>query len=71
MKINALDYDSKELVKIIREWSELTQEEFAKKVNVSKGTVQNYEQGKRNYTFKTLIEICKKNNINIILEKKK
>ncbi len=71
MKINALDYDSKELFKIIREWSELTQEEFAKKVNVSKGTVQNYEQGKRNYTFKTLIEICKKNNINIILEKKK
>lgn len=47
MKINALDYDSKELVKIIREWSELTQEEFAKKVNVSKGTVQNYEQGKK------------------------
>lgn len=71
MKINALDYDSKELFKIIREWSELTQEKFAKKVNVSKGTVQNYEQGKRNYTFKTLIEICKKNNINIILEKKK
>ena len=52
MKINALDYDSKELFKMIREWSELTQEEFARKINVSKGTVQNYEQGKRNYTFK-------------------
>lgn len=71
MKINALDYDSKELFKMIREWSELTQEEFAGKINVSKGTVQNYEQGKRNYTFKSLMEICKKNNINIILEKKK
>ena len=52
-------------------WSELTQDEFAKKINVSKGTVQNYEQGKRNYTFKTLMEICKKNDINIIFEKKK
>ena len=71
MKINGLDYNSKDLFKIIREWSELTQEEFAKKSNVSKGTVQNYEQGKRNYTFKTLIEICKKNDINIIFEKKK
>ena len=29
MKINALDYESKELFKIIREWSELTQDEFA------------------------------------------
>ena len=71
MKINGLDYNSKELFKIIREWTELTQEEFAKKINVSKGTVQNYEQGKRNYTFKTLMEICKKNNINVIFEKKK
>ena len=40
VKINALDYEAKELFKIIREWSELTQEEFAKKINVSKGTVQ-------------------------------
>ena len=71
MKINALDYNSKELFKIIREWTELSQEEFAKTINVSKGTVQNYEQGKGNYTFKTLMEICKKNNINIIFEKKK
>ncbi len=71
MKINALDYNSKELFKIIREWTELSQEEFAKTISVSKGTVQNYEQGKRNYTFKTLMEICKKNNINIIFEKKK
>ena len=71
MKINALDYDSKELFKMIREWSELTQEEFARKINVSKGTVQNYEQSKRNYKIKNIIKIYKKNNINIILEKKK
>ena len=71
MKINGLDYNSKELFKIIREWTELSQEEFAKTISVSKGTVQNYEKGKRNYTFKTLMEICKKNNINIIFEKKK
>ena len=71
MKINARDYEPKELFKIIREWTELTQEEFAKKINVSKGTVQNYEQGKRNYTFKSIKEICEENGINIIFEKKK
>ncbi len=71
MKIQASDYNSKEILKIIREWTELTQDEFASKSKVSKGTIQNYEQGKRNYTFKWLMEVCKENNIKIIFEKNK
>lgn len=71
MKINSFNYNSKEIIKIIREWTELTQEEFAKKTNVSKGTIQNYEQGKRNYTFAWLLDVCNKNGIKITFERKK
>ena len=71
MKINASNYSAEEILKIIREWTELTQEQFAEKTKVSKGTIQNYEQGKRNYTFKWLLDVCKKNNIKIIFEKNK
>ena len=39
-------YEAKEIIKIIREWSELTQEEFGKKIHRSKDSIQSYELGK-------------------------
>ena len=71
MKLSATKYQPGEVIKIIREWTELTQSEFAKSVNISESTIKNYEQNRRNYTFKTLVEICKLHDLEITIEKKK
>ncbi len=70
MKLKANDYSSNEIIKIVREWSELTQEEFAKTIGKSYGAIKKYEQGERNFTFETFMKICKKHHINVILEKR-
>lgn len=46
-----------EAVKLIREIYGLTQSEYAKKVNVSKMTITNLEQGKGNPTLKSIEKI--------------
>ncbi len=69
MKIIANSYEAKEIIKIIREWSELTQPEFAKKIGKSKDTVQSYELGKNTMSLNNFLEIAKKENILITLEK--
>ena len=71
MKLKANDYTPEEIIKIIREWCEMTQEEFSEKVDITTGTLQNYEQGRRNYTFKKLIEVSKACGIVITIEKKR
>ena len=46
MKLKANDYVSKEIIKIIREWTDLSQEEFAKTIDKSYGAVKKYEQSR-------------------------
>lgn len=69
MKLIANNYEPKDIIRIIREWSGLTQKDFAKSVNCSESTIQSYELGRRNYTFQTLMYIAKIHNIEIIIEK--
>lgn len=69
MKIIANDYEPKEIIKIIREWMELTQKEFGKKINKSKDTVQSYELGRNKMTLNKFIEIAKQYNIIVTIEK--
>lgn len=69
MKINANSYSPKELIKILREWTELNQCDFGKSIGKSHGAIRKYESGERDFTYKTLIDICKKHNIKIVLEK--
>lgn len=71
MRLNMKDYSRSETMKIIREWSELTQKEFAKAIGKSKRTVEQYESGEIDYNISTLIKIAKEFNIDIILEKKR
>lgn len=71
MKVNLKDYDSGTFIKIIREWTGLTQEQFGKAIGRSVRTIQDYESGKTSYTSKTLEKISKKFDISIIAEKKK
>ena len=71
MKIKANDYKPNEIFKFIRQGLNLTQEELAKKIKISKSSIEKYEYGTVNYTFETLIKIANTFNIDIIIEKKK
>ncbi len=71
MKLNANDYKTNETFKFIREGLNLTQQELAKDLHISKSSIEKYEYGTVNYTFETLIKICKKYNLKIIIEKDK
>ena len=70
MKIKANDYEAKDIIKFIRESTELTQEEFGKSINKSLRTIQDYESGRRRYNIETLLDIAKKHNLIITIEKK-
>lgn len=71
MKIIANDYEEKDIIRILREWSELNQSDFASSIGKSTITVQSYERGIRKYKFQTLLQIAKKYNYVITIEKKK
>ena len=71
MKINAKEYKPNELIKIIREGLNLTQEQLAKDINISKSSLEKYEYGTVNYTFETFIKICFKYDLDIIISTKK
>lgn len=71
MKIIANDYKANEIFKMIRENSGKTQREFAEDLKRSRSAIQFYEYGTRNFDFELLLEIAKKENLNIIIESKK
>ena len=68
MKVN--DYKPKEIVKFIREWTELTQDEFAKSIHKSKTTLQDYEYGRANISLSAFLKMCKTHDVEIIIRKK-
>ena len=70
MKVKLNDYDRGAFIKIIREWTGLTQKEFAEVLGVSERQIQGYEAGTTNYSIKALEKICKEFDISIIAEKK-
>lgn len=70
MELKFNDYEPKDIIRIIREWTEETQKEFGKSIGKSERTIQDYESGRRRYYTETLEQICKIYNINIIIEKK-
>lgn len=71
MKLVANDYEPKEVFKIIREWTGLTQEELAKELKrKSRHGIKEIETGSVRFYYETLLEICIKHNIKITFEKK-
>lgn len=71
MEFKANNYNRAEIIKMIREWTELTQQDFADKIGKSKMTVQAYERDLSSYNIDTLLEIAKEFDIEIIVKKKK
>lgn len=69
MKLKLNDYKD-EIIKILREWSNLSQEELDVKINKNRRSIYDYE--KRNYTYNmvTLRKIAKVLNLDIIIVKK-
>lgn len=70
MKIKANDYKASEIIKIIREWTELSQKEFGKTINRSRDSINNIENGRNRVFLETLLEIAKKHDVIITIEKK-
>ncbi len=71
MKISATKYKSNEVLKFLRQNLDLTQEELANEIEISKSSIEKYEYGTANYTFETLIKIAKKFNLDITIESQK
>ncbi len=70
MEIKANDYQPNEILRFMRQATELTQKEFAKNINKSEHWCQSNELGRSNYYFKDLLVIAKKYNFDILIKKK-
>ena len=71
MKIKMNDYSKGEIIRIIREWTELTQKEFGDKIGKSKPSIQDYELNKTNYGIEILLRAAKEFDLILTIEKKK
>ena len=71
MKLRVNDYTKGEIIKIIREWTELTQKEFGERIGKSKASIQDYELEKTNYGIDILKRMTEEFNLIITIEKKK
>lgn len=71
MKIIANNYKNNEVFKIIREWTGLTQKELAKELGrKSRDGITKIETGENDFYFDTLMQIIKKHNMIMTIEKK-
>ncbi len=71
MKFKANEYSKGDIIKFIRQWTNLTQKDFAKKVGKSKRTIEDYESGTTNYNIQFLKDIANKFELDIIISKKR
>lgn len=65
----ANDYEPKDIFKILRNWTGLSQQEFADELCKGYRTIQAYEGGEIQYTLELLLRIAKQHNIELILKK--
>lgn len=68
MRIKVSDYSTNEIIKIMREYVDRTQFDFADDCNLNRRSIQNYEYGTVNYTFETLVKIAKHYHFEITIE---
>lgn len=69
MQLKATDYTADEILKIMREWTGLTQKEFAESIYRTERNIQSYEQAERQWTVETLLQIAKTHGIDITISK--
>ena len=69
MQFDLNDYTKGDIIKIIREWTELTQAEFGEHVGKSKATIQDYELNKTNYGIDVIKKIAEEFDLKITIKK--
>ena len=69
MKADITKMAVQDIVLLIREWSEETQEQFARNVGKSYSSITKIETGDRNIYLHTFLEWCRKKKIKVIMEK--
>lgn len=70
MQLKVKDYKNGEILKIIREWDNISQEELGKLIGKDKKTIYNYEAENFTYNMTTLRKIAEKLDLEIIIRKK-
>lgn len=69
MKFQATDYSPEDICRMLREWVNMTQEEFGKTINRRGRSVRMLESGESHLTVETLLNIAKTHGIKITVEK--
>lgn len=71
MKIKANNYKANEILRFIRQNTNLTQKDFAKTINKSEDWEYSNECGRSRYYFSDLLDIADKHDLEIIIKDKK
>ena len=71
MKIKANNYKANEILRFIRQNTNLTQKDFAKTINKSEDWEYSNECGRSRYYFSDLLDIIDKHDLEIIIKDKK
>lgn len=69
MEINTKKYEANEIIRFMRDATNLSQAEFAKSIGKSTDWVRKNEYGISNYYFKDLIKIAKQHGFTITIKK--
>lgn len=70
MKLNVKDYQNHDIIRILREYSNMTQKQLAKHLSKHVRTIQRYETGDIKIDLEVLREICKICDVNLTIESK-
>ena len=70
MKIIANNYEAKDVIKIVREWTDLTQKQFGESIYMSEHGIQGYELGTRRCPLEVLIKVANEHGFTITIEGK-
>lgn len=70
MELRVKDYKNGEILKIIREWNNISQEQLGNLIGKDKKTIYNYEAENFTYNMTTLRKIAEKLDLEIIIRKK-
>ena len=70
MELKVKDYKNGEILKIIREWDNISQEQLGNLIGKYKKTIYNYEAENFTYNMTTLRKIAEKLDLEIIIRKK-
>lgn len=71
MEIKANNYKANEILRFIRQNTNLTQKDFAKTINKSEDWEYSNECGRSRYYFNDLLDIANKHDLEIIIKDKK